>query len=179
MMRVRGATILVAAVLMAAACGNNQSGDPGDPNNTNNTPDPNAMPPVPTGNGLCNEVAAAGATITDVLGAAAPTLNGGAMVDGRYVLTKYEWYTPNQLHTRSITMVISGGGRYGQYLWQRDQEPEQRVNVNIAVNGGQLAMKGICPVGSDLEWDRYGVASDGGLILYSSRDSKAGFFARQ
>jgi hypothetical protein len=177
MMRVRGVTIFVAAVLMGAACGNNQSGDPID--QPANTGDPNALPPAPTGNGLCNDLASAGSTITDVVGAAAPSLGGGAMVDGRYVLTKYEWYTPNQLHTRSITMLISGGGRYAQYLWQRDQEPEQRMNVNIGVSSGMVAMKGICPVGTDLEWDRYGVTSDGGLILYSSRDSKAAFFARQ
>ena len=137
------------------------------------------MPPPPTtSSGQCNDISASGGTITDQRGAAAPALNGGAMADGTYVLTKYEWYQPNQLHTRSITLVISGGGRYGQYLWQRDSEPEQRVTVNIATSADRIAMRGICPAGTDLEWDRYNVGGSG-LTLYSTRDAKAAFFARQ
>jgi hypothetical protein len=100
------------------------------------------------------------------------------MTDGRYVLTRYEWYTPNMLHTRAITLVVGGGGQWGQYLWTRDQDPEQRVTVNIATSGNQIAMRASCPVGADLEWDRYGM-SDSGLILFSSRDNKAAFFSRQ
>jgi hypothetical protein len=114
----------------------------------------------------------------DQVASAMPNLGGGMMVDGRYVLTRYEWYQPNELHTRAITLLVTGGGSYGQYLWQRDQEAEQRITVNIATNGNAIAMHAICPVGSDLEWDRYGM-SDGGLVLFSSRDSKAAYFARQ
>jgi hypothetical protein len=129
-------------------------------------------------NGACNDLTLGGGTISDQLGTTPPALNGGALADGRYVLTRYEWYTPNMLHTRSITLVISGGGVYGQYLWTRDQEPEQRNTLNIATNANQIAMRGSCPLGQDLEWDQYGM-TDTGMTLYSSRDNKAAFFSRQ
>ena len=129
-------------------------------------------------NGACNTLAAAGGTVTDQVGTAAPSLGGGTLLDGRYVLTRYEWYTPNQLHTRTITLEVSGGGRYGAYLWTRDADPEQRTTVNIATSSSQIAMRGVCPAGQDLEWDQYGM-TDSGLTLYSSRDNKAAFFARQ
>jgi hypothetical protein len=129
-------------------------------------------------NGQCNSLGAAGGTISDQLSTMPPALGGGAMADGNYVLTKYEWYSPNVLHTRSITLMVSGGGTAGQYLWTRDQDPEQRVNLSIATSGVQIAMRATCPVGADLEWDQYGM-TDTGLTLFSSRDNKAAFFARQ
>jgi hypothetical protein len=107
-----------------------------------------------------------------------PALNGGTLVDGRYILTRYEWYTPNDLHTRSITLVISGGGTAGQYLWTRDQDPQVRTSLSIATSGAQIALRATCPVGADLEWDQYGM-TDSGMTLYSSRDAKAAFFSRQ
>jgi hypothetical protein len=175
MMRLGG--VMVAALLVAVGCAQ-PTEDPGPtPPSGGNMPT-GGPPPMPTGNGLCNDLSQSGGTINDQLGTAAPTLNGGALVDGRYVLTRYEWYTPNVLHSRSITMVISGGGAYATYLWNRDSDPEQRVNVAIATNGAQVAMHATCPVGQDLEWDQYGM-TDSGMTLYSSRDQKAGFFARQ
>jgi len=135
------------------------------------------MPPTPTGNGQCNDLSG-GSTISDQLSTTPPALSGGAMADGRYVLTRYEWYTPNQLHTRAITLVVSGGGIYGQYLWTRDSDPEQRVNLAIATTGTQIAMRSTCPVGQYLEWDQYGM-TESGLTLFSTRDNKAAFFARQ
>jgi hypothetical protein len=172
MMRLGG--VMVVAAMVVVGCAPSPAADPGEqpPSNTNNTP-----PPM-SSNGLCNDLTAGGGTISDQLSATPPQLGGGAMADGRYVLTRYEWYSPNMLHTRSITLVITGGGQYGQYLWTRDQDPEQRVNVAIATNANQIAMRAICPVGADLEWDRYGM-SDSGLTLFSSRDNKAAFFARQ
>ena len=176
-MRALGVTFLVVAMGMVG-CG---------PQNVTAPDDPGTMPPPSTGlggppppsqTGACNDLTASGGTVSDQISTMAPALTGGAMADGRYVLTRYEWYTPNMLHTRSITLEITGGGKYGQYLWQRDQEPEQRVTVNIATSAEQISMRGICPAGMDLEWDRYGM-TDSGLTLFSSRDNKAAFFARQ
>jgi hypothetical protein len=172
-MRLLGA-LMVAVVI--AGCGRVQGEqDPppssGPPNNPSTTP-----PPMGT-NGQCNDLTMIGGVVSDTIATAVPAMNGGAMVDGTYVLTKYEWYSPNMLHSRTITLVVSGGGAYGQYLWTRDSEPEQRVTVNIATQSNQIAMRGVCPVGQDLEWDRYDTA--GGLTLYSSRDNKAAFFVKQ
>ena len=88
--------------------------------------------PQPTATGACNDVTAGGGTVTDQVGTAMPALGGGTLLDGRYVLTRYEWYTPNMLHTRAITLLVTGGGADGQYLWTRDSDPEQRSTVNIA-----------------------------------------------
>jgi hypothetical protein len=177
MMRV---AMVVAGLILIAGCGRAQPGDMAGPNSSTGMPDPNGnVTPPPVGsNGMCNDLTSAGGAVSDTLASAAPALNGGAMVDGLYVLTKYEWYSPNTLHSRSITLMISGGGRYGQYLWQRDSEPVERVTVNIATSADRIAMKGVCPVGEDLEWDRYDT-SGGGLTLYSSRDAKAAFFVHQ
>jgi hypothetical protein len=175
-MRLAGA-MLVAAFQMAfiGGCGRPQDGGPAT--GPSSVGDPNAIPP-PSSDGQCNSLAPAGGTVSDTVAPAMPALNGGAMVDGTYVLTKYEWYTPNMLHTRTITLQITGGGLYGAYLWQRDSEPQQRVTVNIATSADRIAMRGVCPVGEDLEWDRYDT-SGGGLTLYSTRDNKAAFFVRQ
>ena len=171
--------VMVAMVVAAVGCGQGPTPDETTPPPSSGGLDPNSIMPPPMGaNGQCNDLAAAGGLVTDQLGTAAPALNGGALADGRYVLTRYEWYSPNQLHTRSITLLVSGGGKYGQYLWTRDQEPEERNTVNIATSASQIAMRGICPVGSDLEWDRYGM-TDSGMTLFSSRDNKAAFFSRQ
>jgi hypothetical protein len=179
MKRMLAATVLVGMVWAGCGGDTSSSQQPGTMPPPN-TVDPNGVtPPPPASNGLCNDVTPAGGAVSDQLAATVPALNGGTIADGRYVLSKYEWYTPNMLHTRSITMVISGGGKFAQYLWQRDQEPEQRVTVTIATNADRIAMRGVCPVGEDLEWDRYGMGADGGLTLYSTRDSKAAFFAHQ
>jgi hypothetical protein len=176
MMRLWRATLMAAVVL--SGCGPGTQPAPGSGAGGGGSDPNNVSPPPATSDGRCNDLTAAGGTIMDQIGTSMPALGGGTMADGSYVLTKYEWYTPNQLHTRTITMVISGGGRYGQYLWQRDSDPEQRVTVNIATSGDRIAMRAICPAGSDLEWDRYGV-DGGGLTLYSTRDTKAAFFTRQ
>lgn len=171
--------VLVALMLAAVGCGQGPVPDEtGHPPSSTGLPDPNAMPPPMGANGACNDVTPAGGLVTDTLGTAAPALGGGAMADGRYVLTRYEWYSPNTLHTRTITLVITGSGAYGQYLWTRDQEPEERATLSIATSGNQIAMRGVCPLGSALEWDQYGI-TDSGLTLFSSRDNKAAFFARQ
>ena len=182
MKRVMSATVLGAAmaVVLAAGCGRQDqaAGDMPPPSNGVGPSMPsNAMPPQPGADGLCNDLSP-GPMVNDAMGAAAPALSGGAMGDGHYVLTKYEWYSPNQLHSRSIVLEVTGGGKYAQYLWQRDQEPLQRGTVVIATDADRIAMRGICPAGQDLEWDRYGM-TDGGMTLFSTRDNKAAFFARQ
>jgi hypothetical protein len=174
MMRFGG--VMVAALAMVTGCNQGPTDDPG-PGGGGGTNQPTGGMPMPS-NGVCNDLSPGGGTISDQLGANPPSLGGGAMVDGRYVLVRYEWYTPNTLHTRSITMMITGGGAYAQYLWTRDMDPQQRINVTIATNGAQVAMRAICPVGQDLEWDQYGM-TDTGMTLYSSRDNKAAFFSRQ
>jgi hypothetical protein len=167
---------VILALGLVVGCSQNPSEDP--PTGGGGSNQPTSMPPPPTGNGQCNEIGQAGGTISDQLSTSPPSLNGGQLVDGNYVLTKYEWYTPNQLHTRSITFVVGGGGTWGQYLWTRDSDPTQRINVTIATNGTQIALRATCPAGQDLEWDQFGM-TDSGMTLYSSRDQKAAFFARQ
>src|SRR6185436_1796996 len=133
----------------------------------------------PGTNGVCNSVAGGGSLVMDVMSTALPALQGGAIADGRYVLTKYEWFDSRAtLHARSIVMEVSGGGTMGKYVWQRDQEPVERATVTITTASEKIAMRGICPSGSDLEWDRYGV-SGGALVLFSTRDAKAATLTRQ
>ena len=140
--------VMVAALFLAVGCSQSPTDDPGPSGGGTNQP-MGAMP-MPSGNGLCNDLAPGVGMIGDQLATTPPPLNGGTVVDGRYILTKYEWYTPNQLHTRSITMVISGGGGWAEYLWSRDSDPEQRLNVAIATNGAQVAMHATCPFGQVL-----------------------------
>jgi hypothetical protein len=167
---------MVLGAMFFVGCGRAQGEPDPAPSSSTGVGNPNTTPP-PTGtNGQCNDLAVMGAAVTDTIAAAAPPLGGGAMVDGTYVLTKYEWYTPNQIHTHVITLQISGGGIYGQYFWQRDTDSPERSTVNIATQGAQIAMHASC--GQDLEWDQYGM-TDTGLTLYSSRDTKAAFFSRQ
>jgi hypothetical protein len=173
MMRLLGVTVVG---LLAIGCGRPQ-GEPDQPSSSTGLGTP-AMPSQPGANGQCNDLAVAGAPVTDVIATAAPALSGGAMVDGTYVLTKYEWYTPNQIHTHVITLQVTGGGTAGAYLWQRDSEPVQHITLSIATSGAQIALRATCPVGADPEWDQYGM-TDTGLVLYSSRDTKAAYFARQ
>jgi hypothetical protein len=173
-MRFGGVMLVVALAVGCAASPDPGAGEP--PPSSGGLNPPSSVPPGP--NGQCNALGAPGATITDQLSTMRPSLGGGTMADGNYVLNRYEWYSPNILHTRSIILVVSGGGTVGQYLWTRDQDPEQRVNVNIATSGAQIAMRATCPVGADLEWDQYGM-TDSGLTLFSTRDNKAAFFARQ
>jgi hypothetical protein len=179
MMRRGGVMVAVAMVLAVAACNQGPTPEPSDPPPSSGGLNPNNVPPPSMGpNGACNDLTPSGGIVNDQLGTSMPAMTGGTMTDGRYVLVRYEWYTPNQLHVRSITLMVTGGGLYGQYLWTRDQDPEQRNTVNIATNGAQIAMRSICPVGADLEWDQYAI-TDTGLTLYSSRDNKAAFFVRQ
>jgi hypothetical protein len=160
------------AAALVLGCGAQHPDDPGY------NPTGGGEPPPMGSNGQCHDLTPGGGFIMDQQGSAPPALGGGVMVDGRYVLTRYEWYQPNQLHSRAITLLITGGGTYGQYLWQRDQDAEQRVTVAIATNGGSIAMRATCPAGAALEWDQYGM-SDSGMVLYSSRDVKAAYFTRQ
>jgi hypothetical protein len=177
MMFVRGATVVAAAVL-AVGCGPQEVEEPGATPPPSSGLPPTSMPPPAGSNGLCHDLSAAGVPlVVDQRATAVPPLTGGSMADGRYVLTRYEWYTPNQLHTRTIVLVISGGGQYGQYLWQRNQEPEQRMTVAITTQGDRLSMATTCPTGEILEWDRYSI-NEAGLTLFSTRDSKAAFLAR-
>lgn len=170
---------VVLVMVLAGACQQGVVPEEGTPPQSSGGLDPNLVNPPPTGaNANCNDLTPGGSIITDQRGAAVPALNGGTLVDGRYILTRYEWYTPNDLHTRSITLVISGGGTAGQYLWTRDQDPQVRTSLSIATSGSQIALRATCPVGADLEWDQYGM-TDSGMTLYSSRDTKAAFFSRQ
>jgi hypothetical protein len=189
MRSVRLATV-VAAMLALGGCGTDQPVDPGDPGNpgtgepppggSNPGTNPGGDPGTPGANGVCNSVADGGASLVmDVMSTALPALQGGAITDVRYVLTKYEWFDSRAtLHARRIIMEVSGGGTMGKYLWQRDQEPEERATVTISTASEKIAMRGLCPSGSDLEWDRYG-ASGGTLVLFSTRDAKAATLTRQ
>jgi hypothetical protein len=175
-MRARGAGFVVMVALLVGCGGQEEPGEEQPP--SSGGLDPNAVAPPPASNGACNDVAGSGISVMDQRSMSVPPLTGGTMTDGRYVLTRYEWYTANTLHTRSIVLVISGGGRFGQYLWQRNQEPEERMTVAITTQGERVSMTATCPAGQSLEWDNYSV-NDAGLTLFSTRDSKAAFFSRQ
>jgi hypothetical protein len=118
------------------------------------------------------------AQVTDVMSTQVPPLQGGDLAVGRYLLTNYEWFDSQAiLHQRKIVLVVSESGTMGRYLWQRDSDPEQRVTLSISTTADRITMRGICPPGADLEWDRYGMSSTG-LVLFSTRDSKAATFVR-
>jgi hypothetical protein len=174
MKTVRAVTILAAVAVLG--CGPQEVADPGEGPPPSNGLNPTEINPGGAG-ASCHAVGGAG-LVQDQRAASVPALTGGAMVDGRYVLTRYEWYTPNQLHVRSIVLVVSGGGTQGQYYWQRNNEPEQRMTLAISTAGERISMVATCPGAATLEWDRYSTA-DGGLTLFSTGDSKAAFFARQ
>jgi hypothetical protein len=132
-----------------------------------------------TNDGTCNSLTASGPMITDEKSTSLPALGGGALADGTYTLTKYEWFDNQMvLHMRRIVMAISNSGRTVQWLWQRDKEPDERRTVTVFTSGSNISMRASCPSGADLEWDRYG--SDGTtLVLFSTRDSKAATLTRQ
>src|SRR5262245_32181043 len=93
MMRLGGVML---ALAMVVGCSQSPSEDPGPSGGgSGGTNQPTGMP-MPS-NGTCNDLSQGGGTITDQLSTMTPSLGGGAIADGRYVLTKYEWYTPNQL----------------------------------------------------------------------------------
>jgi hypothetical protein len=127
----------------------------------------------------CHDLDNAGAAqVTDVRSTQLLQLQGGDLTDGRYLLTSYEWFDSQAvLHHRKIVLVVSDGGSVGKYLWQRDSDPDERVTVSISTTADRITMRGTCPSGSDLEWDRYGM-SPTGLSLFSTRDSKAATFVR-
>src|SRR5688572_4214068 len=99
-MRTCGATFLVAAALaLGLGCGPQEVSEADPPSSGGLGPN-GVGPPPPSSTGLCHDVTGSGVGwITDQRSMAVPPLTGGAMADGRYVLTRYEWYTPNQLHT--------------------------------------------------------------------------------
>src|SRR6187549_1131086 len=96
MMRFGG--VMAAALVLAVGCSQSPTDDPGPSGGGGGGSNPPTGMPMPS-NGLCNDLAAGGGTIGDQLATTPPALNGGTVVDGRYVLTKYEWYTPNTLHS--------------------------------------------------------------------------------
>jgi hypothetical protein len=167
--------------LAICGCGTDTPSDGTEPPPGGNPTNPGVpgTPGVPT-NGVCHSVDDSGVPlIQDVMATSLPSLQGGSIADGRYVLSRYEWFDSRAtLHKRRIVMVVSGGGTMAQYLWQRDQEPEERATVSINVASERISMRGLCPSGSDLEWDRFS-ASGGALVLFSTRDAKAATFARQ
>lgn len=156
------------------------STDPGTtPTGMNSTPTGMNSAPIPT-SGMCHALdASAAPRVMDQMSSTLPALNGGALQDGTYHLVKYEWYDKSaSLHQRKIVLVISDNGQRASYLWQRNQEPEERVIAFVNVQGGRISFRGACPSGKDLEWDRYGVTADG-FVLFSTRDTKAATFARR
>jgi hypothetical protein len=168
---------------ISLGCSTENSDDPGDPGTTEPPPGGSVNPGTGTNPGsssTCNSVDTSGAPLVmDVMATGLPSLQGGSVSDGRYVLTKYEWFDQRAtLHQRRIVMVISGGGSMGGYLWQRNQEPEERATVSITTSAEKIAMRGLCPSGSDLEWDRF-AANGNSLVLFSTRDAKAATFTRQ
>src|SRR5262245_40713101 len=103
--------VVVAMVAVAMGCGQGPVPEEGPPPSGGLNPN-NVGPPQPGPNGACNDLSPAGGTVVDQIGTSTPALGGGTLTDGRYILTRYEWYTPNQLHARTITLVVSGGGAY-------------------------------------------------------------------
>ena len=134
---------------------------------------------LPNGESCHNLQATSAPIIMDEMGSSLPSLSGGTLADGTYQLVKYEWYDSKaRLHQRRIVIEISNAGRRLGYLWQRDQDPEERVLANVTTEGARITLRGVCPSGDDLEWDRYSVTGSG-LVLFSTRDSKAATFARR
>lgn len=141
------------------------------------------LPPVvepPLADGRCHALDGnAAPMIMDRFATSLPTLLGGALADGTYVLTSYEWYhSKARLHHRKIVLELSSGGRVAKYYWKRNDEPEERMTGTVAVESSRIAIRGSCPAGKDLEWDRYHV-NGGTLMLFSTRDSKSATFTRQ
>ncbi len=134
----------------------------------------------PPANGACHGVDGNSASmVTDQLGSQLPTLSGGSIADGTYRLTRYEWFDRgSKLHQRKIVMVVTQNGRTAKYYWMRGADPEERQTTTIATSGSGIAMRGLCPAGHDLEWDRFSVNGNE-LVLFSTRDAKAATFTRQ
>lgn len=184
-MRWRVRTVGIAAALqMMVGCGSNGGGDVGGsvgPGTTGGAA-PGGSAPGPSssgGGGSCNGLVASGPMITDQKSTALPALNGGPLTDGMYTLAKYEWFdNQSTLHQRRIVIQISNGGRDIQYLWQRDQDPDQRMSATVFTSGSGITLRASCPAGTDIEWDKYGVEGNQ-LVLFSTRDTKAATLVRQ
>lgn len=118
-----------------------------------------------------------GATVSDQsLAGDAPAGSGGAAADGRYTLTRYEWYSPSAQHTRRTTLLLREG-RF-EMAYARDDEPERQLSGAVMFHpDGRLEMRVECPRRAALEFDRYAV-TDRGILLISTAQRKVATFAR-
>lgn len=89
----------------------------------------------------CNGIVNVGpAVYEEELIAVPPTMTGGVITDGTYVLTSRFDFTGSCDCYHSITVVVSGGGTHLE--WMYDTTPE---NYDITTTGSVLTMNQTCP----------------------------------
>lgn len=163
----------------AMGCGGGGGDVPNDPNDPGD-----GTTPVGTigggggGGGKCNSLDLGNVSyINDLRGGAIPTMSGGALADGTYYLTKYEWHNAiNALHMRKTVMVISGG--QVQWAAHRAMEKEVRLSGSVSTSGTTIDFSMNCPGDEPLGWDEFTVSGDW-LVLHDFQDSKTATFTRQ
>jgi hypothetical protein len=174
----RQVLVVCGMAVVMAACDDGSDGTAGTPIGSDPmqpAPGTTVTPTVIPGGTRCNDLDLAQASyINDVRGNGVPAMSGGAIADGTYVVTKYEWHNPiNGLHMRRTVMTIAGDRV--QWAQHRDREKELRATATFTASGDRISFQMICG-DEPLPWDRYS-ASGGALLLHDEQDVKTATFA--
>jgi hypothetical protein len=85
-----------------------------------------------------------GAVVTTEVNAAAPPEHiGGALADGTYVLTAFNFYGPVPVPPATFQATVEKTGGAMSFLWNRPGE-ESRVSYTIMASGVALTMAETC-----------------------------------
>lgn len=105
---------------------------------------------TPDGDGgtTCNTIANVGAVVNETTDPGAlPTMTGGSLVDGTYVMTSHVEYgtTSTSTGTHKATFQVSGGNV--QLVVSDNGAPDSHVDLTLTLSGNQYSFASTCPAG--------------------------------
>jgi hypothetical protein len=130
------------------------------------------------GGQACNSVALLGSAVGQTSGTgAAPTPQGGTLVDGTWVLTKSEVYsgTPDT-STSQITFTTAGGKAQ---VVVKTATSVERVNYDMTVNGTSLTAKETCPGSSEYSYGFTATATEFTEFIAAGNATQVNTYTKQ
>ncbi|GMV16766.1 MAG: hypothetical protein AMXMBFR56_49900 [Polyangiaceae bacterium] len=125
----------------------------------------------------CNTVVLLGSAVPEVAGTGSPpSAQGGNIVDGTYVLTKWEVYgaAPGSM-MRQVTSKVAGG----KVEVALKQPTEQHVNYDLTIQGTTLSAKETCPGSNQVSFAFTATATGLMEIFASGAKTEVATYAKQ
>jgi hypothetical protein len=131
------------------------------------------------GGGGCNTLANTGAVVSETANAGAlPTMNGGTVLDGTYVLVSNVQYAGSGAGSKTHKRTLQISGTTIQMVNSDDNGPDVRVTLSIAPSGSELNESGTCPTGLTITPGKY-TASSTSLAINKHGSNQVETYTRQ